>query len=92
MALPTGMLPKTEERLRRQGLWNEPMCTSRYDPASWEGACEDGVTMTFGHCLTEVLQPGRYVWIGISVTSVVMRWWYAAICSIKRRSSAFWRN
>lgn len=58
MALPTGMLPKTEERLRRQGLWNEPMRTSRYDPASWEGACEDGVTMTFGHCLTEVLQPG----------------------------------
>lgn len=58
MALPSGMLPKTEDRLRRQGLWNEPMRASRYDPGSWEGACEDGVTMTFGHAMTEALQPG----------------------------------
>ncbi|MFM7360779.1 MAG: LysR family transcriptional regulator [Cyanobium sp.] len=58
LALPTGWFPRTEAVLRSQGLWQDPLDMPRYDPASWEGRCADGVTLTYGQSLTEALQPG----------------------------------
>jgi DNA-binding transcriptional LysR family regulator len=58
LALPAGWFPRTEAILRGQGLWQEEVRMSRYDPADWEGRCGDGVTLTYGQSLTEALQPG----------------------------------
>jgi DNA-binding transcriptional LysR family regulator len=58
LALPPGWFPQTEQTLRAQGLWNDPVRIQRYDPACWEGRCADGVTLTYGQSLTEALQPG----------------------------------
>jgi DNA-binding transcriptional LysR family regulator len=58
LALPDGWFPRTEALLRAQGLWKDPVTLQRYDPASWEGRCSDEVTLTYGHSLTEALQPG----------------------------------
>jgi hypothetical protein len=57
LALPAGWFPRTEAILRGQGLWQEEVRMSRYDPADWEGRCGDGVTLTYGQSLTEALQP-----------------------------------
>ncbi len=58
LALPAGWFPRTEAVLRSQGLWQDPVDMPRYDPASWEGRCADGVTLTYGQSLTEALLPG----------------------------------
>jgi DNA-binding transcriptional LysR family regulator len=58
LALPPGWFPRTEAILRGQGLWQQEVPMSRYDPADWEGRCGDGVTLTYGQSLTEALQPG----------------------------------
>lgn len=58
LALPPGWFPQTEQTLKAQGLWSDPVRIQRYDPASWEGRCADGVTLTYGQSLTEALQPG----------------------------------
>ncbi len=57
LALPPGWFPQTEQILRSQGLWSDPVRIRRYDPACWEGRCADGVTLAYGHSLTEALQP-----------------------------------
>jgi DNA-binding transcriptional LysR family regulator len=57
LALPPGWFPQTEQTLKAQGLWSDPVRMQRYDPASWEGRCADGVTLTYGQSLTEALQP-----------------------------------
>ncbi len=58
LALPRGWFPRTEAHMRSQGLWQDPVEMPRYDPASWEGRCADGVTLTYGQSLSEALQPG----------------------------------
>jgi DNA-binding transcriptional LysR family regulator len=57
LALPSGWFPRTEACLRERGLWRAVVEIHRYDPASWEGRCSDGVTLSYGQSLTEVLQP-----------------------------------
>ena len=57
LALPPGWFPQTEQTLKAQGLWSDPVRMERYDPSSWEGRCADGVTLTYGQSLTEALQP-----------------------------------
>jgi DNA-binding transcriptional LysR family regulator len=57
LALPPGWFPQTEQTLKAQGLWSDPVRMQRYDPSSWEGRCADGVTLTYGQSLTEALQP-----------------------------------
>ena len=57
LALPSGWFPRTEEVLRAQGLWSDPVRVKRYDPSCWEGRCADGVTLNYGQSLTEALQP-----------------------------------
>ncbi len=57
LALPPGWFPQTEQTLKAQGLWSDPVRIQRYDPSSWEGRCADGVTLTYGQSLTEALQP-----------------------------------
>jgi DNA-binding transcriptional LysR family regulator len=58
LALPAGWFPRTEAILRDQGLWQQEVPMSRYDPADWEGRCGDGLTLTYGQSLSEALQPG----------------------------------
>jgi DNA-binding transcriptional LysR family regulator len=58
LALPAGWFPRTEAILRGQGLWQQEVPMSRYDPAEWEGRCGDGVTLTYGQSLSEAIQPG----------------------------------
>ena len=58
LALPPGWFPQTEQVLKAQGLWSDPVRMQRYDPLCWEGRCADGVTLTYGQSLTEALQPG----------------------------------
>ena len=58
LALPSGWFPRTEAHLRAQNLWNDPVRMQRYDPSSWEGRSEDGVTMLYGSSFSEALQPG----------------------------------
>jgi len=58
LALPSGWFPRTEAHLRAQNLWSDPVRIQRYDPTSWEGRSEDGVTMLYGSSFTEALQPG----------------------------------
>jgi DNA-binding transcriptional LysR family regulator len=57
LALPEGWFPQTEQILKRQGLWNDPVQISRYDPGCWEGRCADQVSMSYGQTLSQRLAP-----------------------------------
>ena len=59
LALPSGWFPKTEAKLKAQGLWSDPVRIQRYDPDSWEGRSADGVTMLYGTSFSDTLQPGN---------------------------------
>ena len=59
LALPSGWFPKTEAKLKAQGLWSDTVRIQRYDPASWEGRSADGVTMLYGTSFSDTLQPGN---------------------------------
>ncbi|MEN9877706.1 MAG: hypothetical protein RLZZ158_745 [Cyanobacteriota bacterium] len=56
LALPSGVIPQSEQLLRQLGLWTTPMRMRCYDEASWEGKCSDGLTITYGHGLSLQLQ------------------------------------
>ncbi len=58
LALPEGWFPKSEAILRNQGLWSDTVRKKRYNPSIWEGRCEDDVTMSFGHSLSQTQSPG----------------------------------
>jgi len=58
LALPEGWFPKSEAILRNQGLWSDTVRKKRYNPSIWEGRCEDDVTMSFGHSLSQTQNQG----------------------------------
>jgi hypothetical protein len=53
LALPSGWFPVTESILKAQSLWSDPVRMRRYDRSSWEGLCEDKVTLVYGQCLSQ---------------------------------------
>ena len=57
LALPAGLLPKTEKRLQELGLWNSPVRMQFYDHDSWQGQCHDQATINYGSGLSLVQQP-----------------------------------
>lgn len=59
LALPSGWFPRTEAKLKAQGLWSDPVRIQRYEPESWEGRSADGVTMLYGTSFSDALQPGN---------------------------------
>jgi DNA-binding transcriptional LysR family regulator len=57
LALPAGLLPKTEKRLQELGLWNSPVRMQFYDHDSWQGQCHDQATINYGSGLSLAQQP-----------------------------------
>jgi DNA-binding transcriptional LysR family regulator len=55
LSLPSGWFPVTESILKQQNLWTDAVRMSRYDSASWEGLCEDQITLTYGQCLSQAI-------------------------------------
>lgn len=67
MALPSGAFPRSEEILKRMGLWNSPLRVRRYDPEKWLGQTLDQVTVAYASSFSIGLFPEPMVFLPIDI-------------------------
>lgn len=58
LALPSGLFPMTEQRLRGLGLWTSVARMKRYKPEAWQGRTQDQVTLSYATSLALAVMPG----------------------------------